>query len=98
MSGGPGVLLISPADVKVTRKGAGGGDAGGEEALDADAGDEEPTAESLFAEDSEPDVERRRGGAEGRPRGDCCENAAGMWRDAVMTRLLSSSEPPKVWK
>lgn len=92
MSGG---LLISPVDVMVTLKGAGGGLAGGLDVLEADAGEEEPTAESLLAEDSEPEVERRRGGAEGCTRGESRGKAAGMWRDAVITQL-SSSEPPKV--
>lgn len=85
---------------------AGGGLAAGEDADDADngeageaddggeageAGEEEPTAESRFCEDSEPEVERRRGrgGAAGRP------NAAGMCSDAVITQL-SSSDPPTV--
>lgn len=83
----------SPA-VTVTRSGAvttGGGEPGGED-------DDEPTAESRF-EPSEPDVERRRGGAEGAGRAaprEGGEKAAGMCSDAVITQ--SSSEPPSVWR
>lgn len=71
-------LLNSPAEVRVTLRGAGGGLAGGEEAFDADAGDEEPTAESLLVEDSEPEVDRLLGGAAGLLEGGSLENAAGI--------------------
>lgn len=111
--------LSSAADVSVTRRGAGagadvlegaegagGGEAGGDDVADADAGDDEPTAESrlledLFEdllEDSEPDVERRRGpprGPRGPRRPPARLKAAGMCRDAVITQL-SSSDPPSV--
>lgn len=89
-------LLNSPAEVSVTLKGAGGGLAGGDDAFDIEAGDDEPTAESLLAEDSDPDVDRLRGGTDGLlSDGASRGNAAGMWRDAVMTQL-SSSDPPRV--
>lgn len=89
-------LLNSLAEVNVTLNGTGGGLAGGEDAFDAEAGDKEPTAESLLAEDSDPEVDRLLGGADGL-RGDGASrgNAAGMWSDAVMTQL-SSSDPPSV--
>lgn len=93
-----GVRLSSPVAVNVTLTGAddefGGGEAGGDDAPDAEAeAGEEPTAESRLVDDSEPEVERRRGGGAGRARD---TDAAGMWREAVITQL-SSSEPPIVW-
>lgn len=88
--------LNSAADVSVTLRGVGtwgGGLAGGDEAQDADV-DEDPTAESRLAEDSEPEVDRRLGDGRGwRLLG---LKAAGMWSEAVMTQL-SSSDPPSVY-
>lgn len=113
---GEGRLSSAPA-VTVTRsgaggagwegagsaRGAGGGDAGGEDVADAEAGDDEPTAESRLLddlledllEDSEPDVERRREAERGPRRPEPRLKLAGMCSDAVITQL-SSSDPPSV--